>query len=330
MDVSAVPRDVGAGPPHGATRSDRVGMAELVGSGLRNTAVQTIKLARTLPTLARFAVRLLRPSKEEPVRAAKSGRASAKKTGWLAPKTPINVSLSERRAFSSFSLPQSQLKQIARGHGVTLNDVVLAICSGALRHYLADHNCKPKQPLLAAVPVSLREEGNTDMNTQASMLRISLASHIADPIARLLAIRKASASIKAQTDSVKSVLPTDFPSLGVPWLISGLAALYVRSGLADNMAPLANLIISNVRGSKVALYLAGARMLTYYPVSIPIHGMALNITVQSYNGSLDFGLIACAKAMPDLPVLAKHMKAAHLELLKLTPEVVVALKAKRS
>jgi diacylglycerol O-acyltransferase len=229
------------------------------------------------------------------------------------------VSITNQRVFSSFSLSLPELKYIAKGNGVTLNDVVMGICSGALRHYLADLNCKPERPLLAAVPVSLREEGNTDMNTQASIMRISLASNIADPIERLHAIRKASAAAKAVTSSMKSVLPTDFPSLGAPWLLSGMASLFGRSKLANSMPPIASVAISNVPGPKVALYLAGAKMLTYFPVSIVGHSLALNVTVQSYNGSLDFGLIACRKAMPDLPELAKYMMAAHRELLKLTP-----------
>ena len=131
------------------------------------------------------------------------------------------------------------------------------------------------------------------------------------------------------TASVKSVLPTDFPSLGAPWLISGVATLFGRSRLANSMPPVANVAISNVPGPKFALYMAGAKMLTYYPVSIVVHSMALNVTVESYNGSLDWGLIACRKAMPDLPELAKYMLAAHAELLKLTPanEVAVSEKA---
>jgi hypothetical protein len=151
------------------------------------------------------------------------------------------------------------------------------------------------------------------------MMRISLASHIKDPLERLQAIRTASAAAKAMTNSVKSVLPTDFPSLGAPWLLSGMASLFGRSRIANSMPPIANVAISNVPGPKVALYMAGAKMLTYYPVSIVMHSLGLNVTVQSYNGSLDWGLIACRKAMPDLPELAKYMLAAHQELLKLTP-----------
>jgi diacylglycerol O-acyltransferase / wax synthase len=248
---------------------------------------------------------------------------SPQKNRWFAPKTPINVSITNQRSFSSLSFPLAGIKHIAKGNGVTLNDVVMGICSGALRRYLADLHCTPEHSLLAAVPVSLREAGNTDMNTQASMMRISLASTVADPKARLLAINQASKAAKAASANMNAVMPTDFPSLGVPWILSGLAALFGRSKLANNMAPLANLAISNVPGPNMALYLAGAKMLTYYPVSIVTHSLALNVTVQSYNGSLDFGLIACRKAMPDLPELAKYMQMTFDEMLAFTPAVAV-------
>ena len=328
MDIGPTPRHVRPAPHRRPMSTDNFGIAELAAAGIKNTAVQTIKLARTLPALVRAAYQWLRPPQQDSRGVVDS--PVAEKSNWFAPKTPINVSITNQRVFSSFSLPLGELKHVAKGNGVTLNDVVMAICSGALRHYLADLNCKPDQPLLAGVPVSLREEGNTDMNTQASMMRISLASHIADPLERLQAIRKASAAAKALTMSMKSVLPTDFPSLGAPWLISGAFSLFGRSRLANSMRPIANLAISNVPGPKVALYMAGAKMLTYYPVSIVTHSLALNVTVQSYNGNLDFGLIACRKAMPDLPELAKYMMAAHAELLKLTPVVVPQIAGEKS
>jgi WS/DGAT/MGAT family acyltransferase len=235
------------------------------------------------------------------------------------------LAITNQRAFASLSLPLAEARRIAKAHEATINDVVLAACSGALRHYLADIDALPKDPLLAGVPVSLREAGNTDMNTQATMVRISLASHIADPLERLQAIHASSTAAKALTASMKSVIPTDFPSLGAPWLISGIAALFGRSKLANRMPPITNVAISNVPGPQFPLYLCGAKMLTYYPVSIAVHSVALNITVQSYNGSLDFGLTACRKAMPDVPHLASYMKAAHDELLKLSPAVAAPL-----
>ena len=242
----------------------------------------------------------------------------------FAPRTPLNVNITNQRSFASLSLPLKEIKAIGQANGATINDVVLAICSGALRDYLADHGCVPESPLLAAVPISLREEGNTDLNNQASMIRISLASTIADPLARLAGIVEASRRAKLLAGRFKSVIPTDFPSLGAPWLLSGAAALFGRSRIANRMAPLANVAISNVPGPKFPLYLCGARMLTYYPVSIAVHTMALNITVQSYNGSLDFGLTACRKAMPDPADLAAQMRAAHKALLRLSMPAAIA------
>ena len=327
MDVTAIPRHVRPAPHRRAIATDNFGIAELAVAGIKNTAVQSAKLAKNLPGLARAAYQMLRPAKNEEPETGIGGLEladSPEKNRWFAPKTPINVSITNQRTFSSLSFPLDGIKHIAKGNGVTLNDVVMAICSGALRRYLADLNCAPDQPLLAGVPVSLREAGNTDMNTQASMMRISLCSTIADPLERLHAINRASKAAKAASASMNSVMPTDFPSLGVPWILSGLAALFGRSKLANNMPPVANVAISNVPGPKMALYMAGAKMLTYYPVSIVTHSLALNVTVQSYNGSLDFGLIACRKAMPDLPELARYMKKSYDELMQVTPVVKVA------
>lgn len=321
LDMTPVPRTVRAAPTRRAAGADNFGIAELAASGLKNTAVQLAKLVKTAPTLARTAAQALRPS------TAVGGKDKAARDNWFAPKTPLNVSITNQRTFAGLSIPLDAVKTVAKANEATLNDVVLAICSGALRRYLADMGCVPTQPLLAAVPVSLREAGNTDLNNQASMVRMSLASTIADPLQRLQAIRQASSAAKAMTASMKSVIPTDFPSLGAPWLISGVASLFGRSKIANRLPPIANVAISNVPGPKFALYLAGAKMLTYFPVSIAVHSMALNITVQSYNGSLDFGLTACRKALPDLPALAAYMQEAFEELRKLSPALPVQEKA---
>jgi diacylglycerol O-acyltransferase / wax synthase len=327
MDVTAIPRAVRPAPNRRAMATDNFGIAELAVAGIKNTAVQSAKLAKNLPGLARAAYNMLRPPKNAEPSLGIAGLEladSPQKNRWFAPKTPINVSITNQRSFASLSFPLASIKHVAKGNGVTLNDVVLGICSGALRRYLADLHCTPEHSLLAAVPVSLREAGNTEMNTQASMMRISLASTVADPKARLMAINHASKAAKTASAGMNAVMPTDFPSLGAPWILSGLAALFGRSKLANNMAPLVNVAISNVPGPNMALYLAGAKMLSYYPVSIVTHSVALNVTVQSYNGSLDFGLIACRKAMPDLPELAKYMKQTFDEMLAFTPVATTA------
>jgi diacylglycerol O-acyltransferase / wax synthase len=116
--------------------------------------------------------------------------------------------------------------------------------------------------------------------------------------------------MKSTLGSVKSVLPTDFPSLGLPWLLEAATSLYGKAKVAERMPQVANLVISNVPGPPMALYLAGARMLTNYPTSIVVHGLALNITVQSYNGALDFGLMADAQALPDVRAFAQAIEVA--------------------
>jgi WS/DGAT/MGAT family acyltransferase len=196
---------------------------------------------------------------------------------------------------------------MAKGSGASLNDIVLAICAGALKRYLADYNFKPDRPLVAGVPVSLRETGNTDPNNQVSMMMVSLATDIEDPLARLHAIHTSANIGKKLTGSFKAAMPTDFPSLGVPWLMSGFASLYGRSRLAERLPPIINVAISNVPGPQHPLYFAGAKLAGFYPVSIPAHGVALNMTVQSYNGALEVGLTACRRAMPDVTDLADHV-----------------------
>jgi WS/DGAT/MGAT family acyltransferase len=236
----------------------------------------------------------------------------------MAPATPFNASVTNQRAFAGLTLPLAEAKRIGKAHGASVNDVVLWLCSSALRSYLMESRELPQKPLVAAVPVSLRAEGDVSMNTQATMSLVDLGTQIADPLERLRAIMAATASMKNQIGSFRDLIPTDFPSIGAPWLMSGLASLYGRSGLADRLR-FANVTVSNVPGVQVPLYLAGAKMLDYYPVSIVAHGIALNITVQSYMGQLCFGLIACRRAVPDVRDITVQMQRA-FEVFKQLPQ----------
>jgi hypothetical protein len=137
---------------------------------------------------------------------------------------------------------------------------------------------------------------------------------VADPVKRLAHIRAATQSMKRTLAGVKNVLPTDFPSLGLSWLTEAAAALYRRATESDKIPSVANVAVSNVPGPPVPLYVAGARMLTNYPCSIVTHGLGLNITVQSYDQSLDFGMMADAKAMPDVRALGDELMAAFEQL----------------
>ena len=204
--------------------------------------------------------------------------------------------------------------RVADRHQVTVNDVVLAVVSGALRRHLAARGGLPAEPMVAAVPVSLREAGNTDATTLATMSRMGLATDVADPLARLHAIHAGSGRTKSLTRELRSVIPTDFPSLGMPWLFGAAAALYGRARLADRIPPLANLVVSNFPGASAPLYLAGARLLTWWPLSIVEHGLGLNVTVQSYAGSLDFGVVAARNALRDPAAFVGAMREAFAEL----------------
>ncbi len=228
----------------------------------------------------------------------------------LAPRTPLNVSVTPERAFASVSLPLPELKLLAKAHGATLNDIVLMLCSTALRRHLARHQALPRKSMVAAVPVTLRAAGNTDSDNQATMSLVSLGTQVADPARRLQHILGATSAMKSTMGSLKSVLPTDFPSIGVPWLMEAAVSLYGKARVADRLPPVANVIISNVPGPAVPLYLAGARMLANWPTSIVVHGCALNITVQSYDKQLEFGLMADGQAMPDVRQLAESIEVA--------------------
>ncbi|MEI7444853.1 MAG: WS/DGAT domain-containing protein, partial [Burkholderiales bacterium] len=230
--------------------------------------------------------------------------------GLLAPRTVLNAAISRRRAFCTLSVPIDRARAIAQRHDASLNDVVLAAVGHALRDWLEARGELPAESLLAAMPVSLRRAGDTSSNTQAMMARMTLATDVADPVERLRRIRDASGRIKGALREVKSAVPTEFPSLGLPWLGNALAGLWGRGRLANRLPPLANVIVSNVPGPAVPLWLLGARMRAYWPVSIPYHGVALNVTVQSYAGSLDFGLIACRRAVPDIDAIATRLSAA--------------------
>ena len=323
MDTTPEPRAV---PPPKIRRSssgEHFGIAELAGSGVKHNFLQTVKLLKTVPGLVMTARRTMRPAK-----VAGEISAAAEKTRWFAPRTPLNVAITNQRSYARFSIPISEVKEITAINKVSLNDVVMGISSEGMMRYLADMDCCPTSTLLAAVPVSIRPEGNTEMTNQVSMARMSLASTIKDPIERLHAIRESSGSVKAVMNEMKTQLPTDFPSIGAPWLISALANILARSRLANSMPAFANVVISNVPGPNVSLYFAGAKQISTFPVSIPYHGMALNITLQGYNGWLDFGLIGCRRAMPDIDNLAGYMQAAHEELLRRSRELVVPTPAK--
>ncbi|GAB4115346.1 MAG: wax ester/triacylglycerol synthase family O-acyltransferase [Rubrivivax sp.] len=310
LDVTAEPRRIELKTSRRA-KVFELGMSEMLRGALASQAMKVAQIVRELPstvgTLKEAALGVA-------ARSALLGGPKTPSNLTLAPRTPLNCSVGRTRAFAAVSLPLSEVKALGRAHEATVNDIVLAVCSGALRRWLAKRQALPRKSLVAAVPISLREAGDTRADNQASMSLVSLGTQIADPAKRLAHVKAAAAAMKAGMGPLKSILPTDFPSLGVPWLMEAATALYGRARVADRIPQVANLVISNVPGPPVPLYLAGARMLTNYPTSIVVHGLALNITVQSYAGSLDFGLMADGAALPEVRELGQAITIAFDDL----------------
>ncbi len=305
FDLSARPPAL----PRGAARhpAEHPGMAELAAAALKHDAGQFIKLLRHLPDVVKTLAGLVGE-----VAGGKPGRL--KQNFSLGPRTPLNVPITGERGFAAVSVPLATLRQLADAHEAKLNDIVLALCGGALRRYLARHGGIPKKPLIATMPISLRQSGNTDFTTQATLSLVNLNTHIADPVKRLRAIRDAAGAMKAMARRASGVIPTDFPSLGEPWLLQGLAALYARLGVSRALPPIANLVISNVPGPQLPLYVAGTRMSSYWPLSIVEHGVGLNITVMSYAGAMGFGFTTARCAVPEPEQLSTALLEALDEL----------------
>ena len=311
FDVS--PRPASIPRTRGGVAVEHQGVAELGAAALRHDAGQYVKFIRHLPDVVRTLAGLLGPA----MAGGSSGRLA--RNFAFGPPTPLNVPITAERSFAGVSLPLDALQTLAAAHGAKLNDVVLALCSGALRRYLARHGGIPRKPLTAAMPISLREAGNTEYTTQATMPLVNLHTHIADPVRRLLAIRDAAGAVNALVQQARGVVPMDFPSIGMPWLLHGLAQLYGRSHAAGVMPVLANVVISNIPGPRVPLFAAGARMSAYWPVSIVEHGLGLNITAISYADAMGFGFTAARAAVPDAHRLTHALVEAFDELVARNP-----------
>jgi diacylglycerol O-acyltransferase / wax synthase len=313
FDLTPEPRTVRP-PREVRANTYQLGVAELLVAALQNQGRQIVEGLKLVPALARTVAgavqKAIAERREETAEDRAARKAEKAPSAFkLAPPTPFNHSVTNQRAFAAVSLPLPEIKAIGKGLGASINDMVLWLCSTALRAYLKDSRELPDKSLVAFVPISLRQEGDTTANNQVAGTMVDLGTDESNPAERLKAIRRGTAAMKKQMGTFRGVIPTDFPSLGSPWLISGLASLYGRSRIADWLR-VANVAISNVPGSKVPVYLAGARMTDYYPLSIVGHGVALNITVQSHVDQICFGLIACRRAVPDVHELGKHVQRA--------------------
>lgn len=225
-----------------------------------------------------------------------------------APRTRFNASITADRVVAFGLAPLEDLKTIRRAFDVTINDVVLAACTYGLRNYLEAHDRIPDRPLVCSVPVSTHGQGGRDRSTnQVSTMFVNLPVHLADPVDQLQLIHAGTRGAKEVQDSVGADMITDVIEL-IPASIFHLATrLYSEAGLADRLAPVHNLIVSNVVGSPIPLYLAGAQVVAMFPFGPLMEGTGLNITVLSNNGAMNIGLIACPDLVPSLDDLLEEM-----------------------
>lgn len=253
------------------------------------------------------------------VGAIASGRGAGEDQAapFSAPTTALNGSLTPQRAVAFDSVPLERLKKIRRHHEVTLNDVLLAACASALRSHLDRTGEIPDRPLVAAVPVSVHDQGTGDSDAstnQVSNMFVNLPVNIADPVQRLMAVHRSSLGAKEIQGTIGAEMLGDLVDLVPPPLLSAATSAFVGSRITERIPPVHSVIISNVPGPDFPLYLAGAEVVGLYPFGPLMEGSGLNITVLSHNGRLDIGLIACPDLVPDLDDLLEGILSGFDEL----------------
>ena len=224
-----------------------------------------------------------------------------------APETRFNQAVSAHRVVDGFGMPLSRIKRVrARAQGATLNDIFLAVAGGAVRKYLQSKNELPERSLVCLMPMALRSDGSAGGNAVGAAA-VKVRSDIADPLARLAAAHKEAQAGKEQAELLGPEMLKDL----LDTLPSAVGSLIVSRVLI----PTLNMTVSNVRGPERPLYLAGAKAMCYYPVSIPTDGAGLNITGVSYNGVMWVSVVSCRRMLPDPAFFTACMKEAWEEIL---------------
>lgn len=229
-----------------------------------------------------------------------------------APKSVLNGRITGQRRFATQQYSVDHLKTLAKAADCTLNDVVLWLCSAALRRFLKEANQLPDKSLTAGIPVSVRPADDQGTGNAISFIMATLGTDIADPLKRLAAIKEATNRSKEHLQSLPASAITNYTMLIMaPYILSLL------TGLAGRTRPVFNVTISNVPGPREPMYFRGCKMDATYPVSLATHGQALNITCQSYADTLNFGFTGCRDTLPSMQRMAVYMGEALEELDKL-------------
>jgi diacylglycerol O-acyltransferase len=273
-----------------------MGLLGLPGAAARGV-VDLVKLTPTVVRMAEQAV-----------------REQATVLPLQAPRSMLNVPITGSRRFAAQSWPLEKIRAVGKASGTTVNDVVLAMCSGALRAYMRELDALPDAPLIAMTPVSLRRDDNGESGNAVGTILCNLATHLDDPAERLAAIHESMQQGKELFSGLNQVQATAISAAMMSPMLLGM----VSSELTRVAPPPFNLVISNVPGPRRPLYWNGARLAGIYPLSIPIAGQALNLTVTSYVDNMEFGLTGCRRSVPHLQRLLTHLDDSLEELVKVS------------
>jgi WS/DGAT/MGAT family acyltransferase len=285
---------------------------ELVGFAMRSRLRRRAAMFQVVPEAIGAAVKVVQQRLD---RSTPSGG-----TPLPAPRTSFNSSLTAHRKVAYTNIALDDIKESKNAFGTTVNDVVLAICTGALRHYLEEGNELPDKPLVVTCPVSVRPPGESEEegagSNQVSAMFVELPVQLEDPIERLRAIHESTKGAKEEHKAIGAKLLMNAAEFAAPTLFAQAARLYTGMKLSDRHPVVQNLVVSNVPGPPFPLYFAGARLVAMHPLGPVMEGAGLNITVLSYLEDVGFGFIACRELMPGLWDLAAAVHDATEELKK--------------
>lgn len=241
-------------------------------------------------------------------------------TQMKAPKTCFNGRISQHRRVAFGQLTLDEVKKVKNDYHCTVNDVVVAICAGAVRSWLLEHDELPEDPLVAQIPVSVRtDEQMGTFGNRIMLMSAPLFTDEPDPVLRLRKTHEALRAMKEHHKALPAELLKDTNHFIPPAVFSRAARATFAISTSGRGRPTWNLVISNVPGPQLPLYCAGARLVATYPVSVITDGMGLNISVMSYCGHMDFGIVADRDQMPDLWSMLDRLRAA-VEELKSAPK----------
>lgn len=331
LDIRPEPREVE--PEEPSVPRSLPSRLDLVRHGLASSALNPVEVLRTVPRSLRYLDQLpgasnfagagLVSSAAELVDRALGGeRAAMEARALQAPRTPFNGPITPHRRFAYGSVPMADVKKVKKHFGMTVNDVVMTLTASALRRWLLDHDALPATPLVVAVPVSVRAKAGAagargELGNHVSVMTAELPTHLGDPQERLDFTRRSMLEAKRHFVTVPATILQDLSRV-IPTALSGLAARTLFR-LATVPGVLFNLFVSNVPGPQLPLYIAGAKVEGIYPVSaVTDMTGGLNITLFSYDGDLDFGLISCREMVPDVWNLIGYLQDAMVELVDLT------------